>query len=175
MYQKYPEGIDQAEGCVSVPTLLKKEDLQEKAHNQLLTRRREMAAQYGFIETKETAMAKQKALYLENKKHSENLEMLELERINADKNYRRDKKLKNEKIHAQFHGKKGVIGNTSSGLHPTATGSDVTAAGGVFSGSSATINVKSLIGCKNGQSVGDKLLAGHPSGGRKGRKGLTFS
>ncbi len=161
MNQKYPEGIDQAEGCTSVPTLMKKDDVEERKHNQLLARRREMAAQYGFIDTKEVAMEKQKKLYLENKNHAENLENIKLERVNMNKNQRRDKKIKQEKQNVKFHS------------HVAVGGGNAAAAAAASSGR-ATINVNSLIGCKSGQSIGDKLLADGKIKHGTGRKGLKF-
>jgi len=154
--QKYPDGIDQAPGCVSVPMLTAKEDPSMLQENKQLARRREMAQLYGFVETKEMAMKKQKEIYQENKKHSQHLEMLEKERINSDKNARRDKRLKNKTLNEKFHAHAAVGGN---------------AAAAALSGSHASINVNTLIGCKGGQSVGDKFIADS----KGGKKGLTFN
>jgi hypothetical protein len=159
--QKYPDGIDQAEGCMSVPSLMKKEDLKEKSHNQLLARRREMAAEFGFIDTKEVAMKKQKELYLENKKHEENLVLLEKERLNSDKNYRREMRRKEEKQNKIFHSYVSVGGGN--------------AAASAVSASHSSINVNTLIGCKDGQSIGDKLREDGNKKAAGGRKGLTFN
>jgi hypothetical protein len=160
--QKYPEGIDQAEGCVSVPTLIKKEDLVVRNQNKLLTRRREMAVQFGFTDTKELAMQKQKALYQENKKHAENLETIKLESLHADKNFRRDQRLKNEKQNEMFHSHVSVGGGNS-------------AASAVSTSGHSSINVNTLIGCKGGQSIGDKLLEDGNRKASSGKKGLSFN
>jgi hypothetical protein len=158
--QKYPDGIDQAPGCVSVPVLIKKEDPALKAENQRLARQREMAQLYGFVETKEMAMKKQKEIYMENKKHAENLEALEKEKVNSDKNARRDKRIKEKKLNEKFH-KQATAGGNSAAV--------------AISNSRSTINVNTLIGCKGGQSVGDKFVADAlKMGAGGGRKGLTF-
>lgn len=155
--QKYPEGIDQAEGCVSAPMLIKKENVAEVNHNKLLVRRREMAAEFGFIDTKEVAMKKQKEIYLLNKKHAKQMEEHALERENSDKNARRDKKMRQREELKRFSDNVGVGGGNAAAAAVSATANN------------ATFSVKSLIGCKAGQSISDKLREG------SSRKGLRFS
>ena len=151
--QKYPDGIDQAPGCVSVPMLITKEDPSLLEENKQLARRREMAQLYGFVNTKEMAMKKQQEIYLNNKKHKEHLEMLKKEQVNADKNARSDRKIKNDKLNEKFHKK----GGASAAVHAD------------------TINVNTLLGCKGGQSVGDKFIEDEKKRAAGGRKGLTLS
>lgn len=47
---KYPDGIDKASGCTSISALTTKEDLKKLEQAQLMNRRREMAAKFGFTE-----------------------------------------------------------------------------------------------------------------------------
>jgi hypothetical protein len=120
-----------------------------------------MAQKYGFIDTKEMAMQKQKEIYQENKKHAEKLAEAEKERLNSDKNYRRDKRLKAEKQNVMFHNHVSVGGNA--------------AASSVVSGSHGSINVNTLIGCRGGQSVGDKFAEDANNRAKQGRKGLSLN
>jgi hypothetical protein len=45
---KYPDGIDKASGCTSISALTTKEDLKKLEQAQLMNRRRQMAAEFGF-------------------------------------------------------------------------------------------------------------------------------
>ena len=157
---KYPNGIDQAEGCTSVPLLIKKEDEGIKNHNKLLARRREMAAEYGFIETKETAIKKQKELYLLNKKLEEEQKQAELERVNAYMNAKKERREKNKKMNEKFHKHVSVGSNA--------------AASATSASHSTGFNINTLIGCKEGQSIGDKLFADREKKAASGRKGLGY-
>ena len=111
---KYPEGIDRAPGVVSIPFLEKKEDDSLKNENKLLARRREMAMQYGFIETKEYAMKKQKEVYAANKKAAAELEEQAKQRLHEDKKARMERRQKEMKQNANFHKHAAVGGNAAA-------------------------------------------------------------